>query len=267
MKKIITVILCLVASIVTMACFAGCESSLMEEGGENHTFGEWYVSIEATCETKGEERRDCKTCKHYEVKEVEALGHDIVSFEAKEPTHLEGGYNAYEKCSRCEYSTYAEIETIAHEFVETVVEPTCYAKGYTNHACECGYSYQDNYVDEIAHEFGEYEITLEPTCTEKGKEERCCTVCEFKEEREVKEKGHLYVVEVVSPTCLEDGYVNFVCKCGHKYAQVLPKVEHTESEELEDAEGLKYVECTECGTILRKEEPEVEEEPEENIEE
>ena len=74
-----------------------------------HSFGDWYGNT-ATCTEGGEERRECTTdgCEHYETRATEALGHDEISHEAKEPTYTEVGWDAYVSCSRCDYSTKVE---------------------------------------------------------------------------------------------------------------------------------------------------------------
>ena len=41
----------------------------------------------------------------------EALGHDIVSHEAKAATCTETGWASYETCTRCDYTTYTEGRT------------------------------------------------------------------------------------------------------------------------------------------------------------
>ena len=40
---------------------------------------------------------------------IPELGHDIVQYDAKNPTYSGVGWQAYEECSRCGYSTYVEI--------------------------------------------------------------------------------------------------------------------------------------------------------------
>ena len=261
MKKFICLIFSVVVVMVTAVCFVGCNSELVKN--EIHTFDKWYVSVEPTCEAKGEERMDCKTCKHYETKEIQALGHDIVSVEAKEATHLEVGYNAYEYCKNCDYTTYVEIPAIAHEFVETISEPTCYSKGYTEYVCECGYSYQDNFVNEIAHEFGEYEVTLEASCETSGKETRYCANCEAFEEKETQPLGHLYDIELTEATCVENGLITYTCHCGYKYAIIISATGHIESDLIDGEDGVKYIKCEKCEEILQTIEPEQPVEPEE----
>ena len=47
--------------------------------------------------------------------EIEALGHDLIAHEGKEPTAIEPGWNEYETCSRCDYSTYVELPPYGFE--------------------------------------------------------------------------------------------------------------------------------------------------------
>ena len=41
----------------------------------SHEFGDWRTITEPSCTDKGEERRDCENCDHYETREVAAFGH------------------------------------------------------------------------------------------------------------------------------------------------------------------------------------------------
>ena len=41
-----------------------------------HSFGDWYIIKEATCTLKGQERRDCANCDHYETRLTAPLGHE-----------------------------------------------------------------------------------------------------------------------------------------------------------------------------------------------
>lgn len=56
---------------------------------------------------------------------VDALGHDIVSHEAKAPTCTAVGWYAYEACSRCNYTTRTDIPKIAHNYVDGVCTECC----------------------------------------------------------------------------------------------------------------------------------------------
>ena len=48
--------------------------------------------------------------------DIAALGHDLISHEAKEPTCTEIGWDAYETCSRCDHTTYAEKAALGHDW-------------------------------------------------------------------------------------------------------------------------------------------------------
>ena len=87
---------------------------------EEHDFGEWIQTKAPTCTEKGEEKRTCKNCDHFEIRDVAALGHNEVSHAAKTPTCTEIGWDAYVTCSRCDYTTYVEKAALGHEYVDGV---------------------------------------------------------------------------------------------------------------------------------------------------
>ena len=76
-----------------------------------HTFGDWVITEEPTCTTKGTQIRTCSVCKKVEI---------------------------------------ATIAKVAHKYVNTVVKPTYTAQGYTLHKCSvCGTSYKDTYTAKL----------------------------------------------------------------------------------------------------------------------
>ena len=87
---------------------------------DGHSYGEWVETVAATCTEAGEERRYCKNCNHFEARDVAELGHDIVHYDAKAPTCIEIGWNAYDECSFGDYTTYAEILATGHNYVDKV---------------------------------------------------------------------------------------------------------------------------------------------------
>ena len=61
----------------------------------------------------------CDTCGNELSREmipVDALGHNIIPHDGKEPTCTEIGWYAYETCSRCDYTTYTEIPVTDHTY-------------------------------------------------------------------------------------------------------------------------------------------------------
>jgi len=104
---------------------------------------------------KGEERRDCSNCEHFETRELAALNHDRIEHEAKAPSCTEVGWDAYVSCSRCDYTTYVELPS----------------KG--------------------GHTFGEWERIIDPTPDTAGMDRRTCSVCGHYENRDVAALGYL----------------------------------------------------------------------------
>ena len=90
-----------------------------------------HESKEATCVEEGNyEYYECVNCGHkYSLFSflnltdensliLPALGHDLVSVDAKDSTCSEKGHNAHVYCTRegCNYSTYSEINKLTHEY-------------------------------------------------------------------------------------------------------------------------------------------------------
>ena len=66
-----------------------------------HSFGAWINTTAPTCTEKGEDRRDCVHCDHFETREVDALGHTVVIDPAVAPTYTQTGLTAGAHCSVC----------------------------------------------------------------------------------------------------------------------------------------------------------------------
>ena len=71
--------------------------------------------IPALCEDTGlTSGSHCSVCGKVIVAQqvIPALGHDLVSVDAKVPTYTKVGWDAYVDCTRCAYSTYVEIPVL-----------------------------------------------------------------------------------------------------------------------------------------------------------
>ncbi|MBQ3154157.1 MAG: dockerin type I repeat-containing protein [Clostridia bacterium] len=110
-----------------------------------HDWGEWYTVTAPTCTTTGTEQRDCSNCNHSETRIAVALGHNLITHNAKAPACTEIGWDAYETCSRCDYTTYAELPATGHTETTILVNPTCTEDGYR--AVHCATCYK-----ELSHE-------------------------------------------------------------------------------------------------------------------
>ena len=82
-----------------------------------HSYDNGVVTTEPTCTEKGVKTFTCTRtgCTDSYTEEVAALGHDLVSHEAKAPTCTEIGWDAYDTCSRCDYTTYVEKAALGHD--------------------------------------------------------------------------------------------------------------------------------------------------------
>ena len=129
---------CDAAGYTTYTCTM-CENSYIVAGakalGHDFTGSDWYVYTSSTCETKGEERRDCTRCDGYESREIPKHNFDTPVHE--DATCSNPGYDGI-ACSNC---GEVKIETIipAHghkfgdEWTDVVGMP-----GYEQRECENG---------------------------------------------------------------------------------------------------------------------------------
>lgn len=91
-----------------------------------HVNGEWKPLYEATCITKGSRQLFCKVCNEVIKSEtVDSLGHDLISYDRREPTCSLVGHEAYQACTRCSYTTYREIAKAEHTVDADSKYPTC----------------------------------------------------------------------------------------------------------------------------------------------
>lgn len=111
--------------------------------------------------------------------------------------------------------------THTHQYTPEVIAPTCTEGGYTRYTCECGDSYRDNETAAVGHSFGAWEVTQAATTQSEGRMERVCRTCRWTEEKTLDKLSethtHSYTVEVIAPTCTEEGYTLYVCACGNRY--------------------------------------------------
>lgn len=61
-------------------------------------------------------------------------------------------------------------------------------------------------------------VLISATCTEAGKTIYTCPNCQFTYTDNITEPlGHNYTATVVKPSCINNGYTEFVCDCGYSY--------------------------------------------------
>lgn len=139
---------------------------------------EKYLASAATCTEAATYYKSCECGEKGTEKFTvgKALGHDLKSYQAKQPTCTEIGWDAYEECSRCDYTTYSEKKALGHDY-------------------------------------GEWEQTKAPTCTDKGTEQRVCSHdASHIETRDIAALGHDYGEPEWSWTDKTGATATFTCK-------------------------------------------------------
>jgi len=124
MKKLVLAFILILSAVLA---FSSCETS---EKACEHSFSEWSVITEASCDKDGEKEAVCELCGEKKTEKIDMLGHD---------------------------------------YKDTVVEPTKSDDGYTEHTCSrCGDTYIDSTVPAIGSEGLAYEVAEEKTCVITG---------------------------------------------------------------------------------------------------
>ncbi len=168
------IVLCVLAALLLLV---GCDN-----GSEcrDHDYGDWVQIKAPSCTEEGEEQRTCKNCDHYELRDVEATGHNYTHF---------------------------------------VTPATCLSGGYTIHTCSCGFSYTDTYPDTVDHTWSDSVSEKPATERVEGARVYTCIVCHIQKKETIPcfEHVHRYPVVVTAPTCTEKGYTTHTCSCGDSY--------------------------------------------------
>lgn len=178
-----------------------------------HDWDNGVMTLEPTCNDRGETTYTCNTCGTYKVEEdISALGHDLEDVADVDPTCESEGHEAGKKCVRCDYTEgLAIIGALGHDLKETSRVPSsCNMNGY---------------------------ILKE------------CTRCDYFEDEELPldEDAHkLFTVSGYAATCIEDGLTDkvYCAHCGKvmSEATVIPATGHTEI-----TDAGKAASCTETG--------------------
>ena len=127
-----------------------------EPGCENHTFGDWAITKNATCVAEGSKKRTCAVCGVEQVETIPATG--------------------------------------VHTYGNWVVtkQATCTVSGSQTRTCTvCGVKQVEK--TPIEHTYGDWVITKPATCTVSGSQTRTCTVCGAKEVLRIVPLGHTFI--------------------------------------------------------------------------
>lgn len=113
----------------------------------DHTWNDWTIAKEPTCQEEGQESRTCTLCGETETRPVPKT---------------------------------------EHQYEARVVEPLCTEKGYTIYTCTvCGEQHTGDEVPALGHYWGPWTVTRKVSAAEPGMEERTCLRCGETETREI----------------------------------------------------------------------------------
>lgn len=153
---------CTESAVYFYSCSCGDKGTETFKSGDanKHDFGEWEVTTEPTESAKGEKRRDCKKCEHYETETVAELTHDhsrwpTVTLDAVAPGCTQTGLTEGVKCSKCGETLIAQqtVSAKGHNYKSVVTAPNCTEEGYTTYTCTCGDSYIADKVGALGHAY------------------------------------------------------------------------------------------------------------------
>ena len=171
--------------------------------------GEWIERTPASCTAEGEEYRVCiYGCGTEEKQSIDKLSHSMTEVEAKAPTCLEAGNLEYWYCDTCNtYYKDAEgtvayadgeyiLAVVPHTMgtVQTETESDCFHYGYYAYwLCDtCGIYYKDAEGTPYTNADGTPATDI-----------RVVTKAL---------RDHDYEIDVIAPTCTEQGYTLTTCK-------------------------------------------------------
>ncbi len=246
-----------------LCCLIIIVTGLFNETPHIHSYGEWTVSVNATCTADGVCERFCD-CGSRQQSSVAAYGHEYVSVVEKPADCNESGYIAYEECKRCGYDTVVEIPSLGHDFGEwTTIKPaSCTEQGEQFRVCLRDASHRETRViDMLEHDASEWKLERAATCTDDGTEYRECTFCSARlETRAVPAVGHISTGWIVakSATCTDEGEEYRECTfCSARLeTRAVPAVGHISTDWIVAKpatctdEGEEYRECTFCSVRL-----------------
>ena len=190
--------------------------------------------------------------------------HNKIQVDAKAPTCIENGWNAYEYCSDCKYTTYVNIPVNpdAHDIIiDEAVAPDCYNSGLAvgQHCSRCeNATIAQDVIPALNHKDTLVQVDAKaPTCTEIGWEAyEYCTACDYTTYNEIPATNHkdtLVKVDAQAPTCSAVGWeaYEYCTECDYTTYVEIPVVDHADA----DNDGVcdiggEDILCRNCGRTV-----------------
>ena len=238
---------CVDSGSVIRKCSCGEEKKFILEIDENnHSWGDWSVTVDSSCTTKGEEVRFCNhSSDHKETREIpiNTSAHTLTSRienEIAATCGKEGSYDLIIFCSACKTITNRENVIVPasgnHSYTTEVsgtrIPATCIKEGSVMMKCICGAQKSVALpVDADNHKWSvNGTVTLKATCVSEGKiSYKCENIgcgAEKVETISVDINGHKWDNGTVikNSTCSAQGVIEYVCIYNgiHKRTENLP---------------------------------------------
>ncbi len=253
--SVVTVPTCTEQGYTTYTC--SCGESYIDSyvNALNHDFGEWVVTIPATCTKNGIETRYCSRCDVTETRETDLAPHSYSHIVESSTCTKEG--QEYDLCTECgEIINVSVIEKLPHNLTHAVIPASCSGAGSEFDICiDCGAQVNVSVIPALEHRLTH--IHTDATCTEIGEDYDICEVCgQMFNIVETQKLSHNLTHSIVEATCTEDGSEYDVCsECGQKFNEVITPATghdttHVSVTKTCTVDGEEYDLCSKCGEKL-----------------
>ena len=181
---------------------ATCAHTSKKSDYGKHKWDKGTVIEEPTEKREGLMSYACTVCGKTKEEAINPLEH-VHTFESVLSFDENGHYYA----ATCSHTTERKGYT-AHQYNATVTNPTCTEGGYTTNTCVCGHSYVDTPVGAHGHDYQIWTPNGDGTHT---------GTCIYDATHTTEEGCEAASEAVTDPTCTENGFTTYTCKCGHTW--------------------------------------------------
>ena len=228
------------------------------DGSHEHKFGEWTVTVPATCAELGTEVRTCY-CGEQESRVISLIPHTYGDWGVTLHATCTATGTEERACLVCQTKEQRILPLVAHnEVIDQGYAATCIDTGLTEgkHCSVCHtvlVAQRTIPIDSTAHDYGAWTISTVATCTENGLRYHICTRCNAVDRQTLVATGHQGEWQtVIEPKCLTEGLRTMTCTvCGQTVSEAIPSLGHTVSEWIIEKEptcgvGVKRFRCERC---------------------
>lgn len=204
------------------------------------------VVMEATCTSRGVEKRTCSLCQHIYTAYIDmrehSYGESVVTLAA---TCTQPG-SAQQTCTQCGATKTEDVALAPHTAGGTIFtqEANCTQEGKQVATCvDCAQTFVMQVLPVNGVHDMEETVLRAVTCTEDGEGAKTCTRCGYSESISYEATGHKYGMGIFEITdCEEDSIIRYECStCGHEKQTVQPAKGHSWSPSWQ---GTKW--CIRC---------------------